>query len=184
MIDIIDLAKWIVIALTPAVLAIWLYYTKVWEPNRQKQSSDNAIHARKALDSAQEFGEIAQGDSLKAVLSIQAQLITHLIESNNGHMSKLTEAVIQGDKEHTAQLEKMTAAYNQALVTLSRAAAFPAVVRMADRPDVDELLAARVKTEAVEETDAMAKAAAATVAGPVTPNAPGESTIEVTGKTI
>lgn len=139
----------------------WIWVTKVYIPSKLKQSDDRDIHNRKVSNSTQEFNELAQTNSLQSVLAIQSQLITHLIESNNGHMSKLTEAVMQGDKEHTAQLEKMTAAYNQALVTLSRAAAFPSIQRIGERSDIDELLGARVKTEAVQATDAIVAGAAA-----------------------
>jgi LAS superfamily LD-carboxypeptidase LdcB len=183
-VDLLDLIQWFIVALTPAILAIWLYYTKVYEPNRIKEKENAISHNFKSADSTQEFTENQANQALESQLGIVRQLVSHIIESNNGHMTELTksviegmaritEAVLLGDKEHTIQLEKMTAAYNQALVTLSRAAAFPSIQR---HTDLDDILSARVKTEAVEATDAMAKAAGESV--------PGESTIEVTGRNI
>lgn len=142
--------RWLLtIIIGPAAAAVFIWFTTKYLPLKQQGENESISYARKIKEDARLSDNKVEETSLEAVLTILTQLITHLIQSNNGHMSKLTDAVILGDKEHTFQLEKMTAAYNQALVTLSRAAAFPSVERAA------ELLQARVKTEAVEETDAI-----------------------------
>jgi len=132
--------RWLLtVFIGPAAAAIFIW----WQKNSELRSE----HSRKQLDSNQEFSESSQTNAFVQVFATQKELVAHIIESDNGRSTKLFDAVIEGDREHTRQLMEMTAAFNQLLVY------FAGKPPLLGSKDNLEVMAAAVKSAAVKKTD-------------------------------
>lgn len=101
-----------------AVAAVWYYFSKVREPARIKEQQAVSSATRERVRSLQVFDEQTEKSALAQVLESFSDLVKHSIESNNGHMSKLTEAVLEGNKEMTLRFAELAAVQNQIVAYL------------------------------------------------------------------
>lgn len=147
-----EIIRWaITVAVIPASIIIWKWWTESFLPGRQKQTDEGEEHTRKT-----------QGDALGTVLDLQRDVTKHLIDNDNGHWTILTATINQGNKDHTLQMEKgfasitiqmekVIASVNGLLILLARAGADLPV--LSDQTGTSQIMSTAIKSEAVKETD-------------------------------
>lgn len=150
-----EIVRWaITVAVIPASIIIWKWWTESFLPARQKQTDEEEIHDRKT-----------QGDALGTVLDLQRDVTKHLIDNDNGHWTTLTANINQGNKDHTLQMEKgfaaitiqmekVIASVNGLLILLARAGAdLPSLENLRDLTGISQIMSTAIKSEAVQETE-------------------------------
>lgn len=138
-----------------ATAAVWYYFTRVREPARIKEQQAISTATRERIRSLQVFDEQSEKSALAQVLESFSDLVKHSIESNNGHMSKLTEAVLEGNKEMTRRFAELAAAQNQIVAYL--------VGQSGRLPTDANLEAAQIKTPSVQRVEQIAAAVEASI---------------------
>lgn len=110
------------------MLAAWLFW-KERQTNRDKETGASNAYTREQKRSLAAFDEASEKTALSQVLQSFSELVKHTIDSNNGHLSKLTEDVIKGfkdadtsttggTKDVMARLERIEASQNQIVIFL------------------------------------------------------------------
>lgn len=124
----LDTVKWLLaVVISPAIIAVYLWLTQKYWPSRQQ-------HADKTADSVRTFSEQSQGSALGQVLNTQKQLIDHLIASNNGHLSALTDEVRDGFVTQDDSIKEVVSSINKLLVLMSQQQVMYRGLRNSDDP--------------------------------------------------
>jgi hypothetical protein len=125
----------------PAIVAGWLWWSKIYLPARQKQDDDEAIHHRRREDSDQSLGE-----------GISEKLLAHIITLTDGQYSSMR-------RELNDKLDLIIASQNQTIVFMSRnQAALPIIGHVADWTDPAEIAAAAITSAAEKNTASVVEA--------------------------
>jgi len=85
--------------ITGAVAAIWLYWSKVYQPSQDKRKEISSTFNREQAHSSQVAYQVGESKRDAAFFETYGNMANHLITSNNGHMTGLTTAVIDGNKD-------------------------------------------------------------------------------------
>lgn len=145
-----------------AIAAVWAWYTRVYVPAQRKEREISSAHIREQQRSVQTFDEANEKSALIQILENEKLLIMHLIESGNGHLGKLTEAVLNGNIDQALQAKEIIAALNEAIIrSIRETAGLPALRNIGDYSDAKEVRAASVVSAEVQRTDAIVEAATA-----------------------
>lgn len=139
--------------------AIWLYWKNVYQPNQEKRIDISSTFNREQAHSSQVAYQVGESKRDAAFFETYGNMANHLITSNNGHMTALTSAVIDGNKDVIMALldgfkdisikqEQHSAAINQLNYFLQERTGQPL-----KGGDVGILEAAKLKTDAVKRSD-------------------------------
>lgn len=141
------------------VAAIWLYWKNVYQPNQEKRQDVSSTFNREQAHSSQVAYQVGESKRDAAFFETYGNMANHLITSNNGHMTGLTSAVIDGNKDIILALlegfkdisikqEQHSAAINQLNYFLQERTGQPL-----RGSDIGILEAAKLKTDAVKRSD-------------------------------
>lgn len=139
--------------------AIWLYWKNVYQPNQEKRQDVSSTFNREQAHSSQVAYQVGESKRDAAFFETYGNMANHLITSNNGHMTGLTSAVIDGNKDIILALlegfkdisikqEQHSAAINQLNYFLQERTGQPL-----RGSDIGILEAAKLKTDAVKRSD-------------------------------
>lgn len=81
------------------IAAVWIYWTRVREPARMKERQNSTIYTQEQQRSLAVATQMGESRTQEQLLESYGEMVTHLISSNNGHMTELTKAVIEGNKD-------------------------------------------------------------------------------------
>lgn len=139
--------------------AIWLYWKNVYQPNQEKRQDVSSTFNREQAHSSQVAYQVGESKRDAAFFETYGNMANHLITSNNGHMTGLTSAVIDGNKDIILALlegfkdisikqEQHSAAINQLNYFLQERTG-----QSLKGGDIGILEAAKLKTDAVKRSD-------------------------------
>jgi hypothetical protein len=149
-------------AFIAVLAAIWAYYTKVWEPARQKEREVSAVFNNEQKRSIQLVDAANENSALQQVLANEKLLILHLIESGNGKLHELTKAVLEGNIEQALREKDIIAALNETLIQgIRREIGLPPLEGITNYSDLKEVRAASVASAAVQKTTELVEASTA-----------------------
>lgn len=145
--------------LATGVGAVWLYWKNVYQPNQEKRIDVSSTFNREQAHSSQVAYQVGESKRDAAFFETYGNMANHLITSNNGHMTGLTTAVIDGNKDVILALlegfkdisirqAQHSAAINQLNYFLQERTGQPL-----KGGDVGILEAAKLKTDAVKRSD-------------------------------
>lgn len=86
-----------------AVAAVWIWVTQYYIPTKLKAREKRFDTEAEARADDREFLQLSQGDALKTVLSVNKQLIDHLLTLSNGKFDTLAK----GQTRTHRQLDQM-----------------------------------------------------------------------------